>query len=225
MDGISNSLVFAKNLFDLKRTMASGIFEKITYAWEVLPRIKVYITELADGLPEDFERIAENIWVGKGTTIENTAMIKGPTIIGYDCEIRHAAYIRGNAIIGNGAVVGNSTEIKNSILFDEAKVPHFNYIGDSVLGYQAHLGAGVILSNVKSAKDQVKVKSDGENIETGLKKFGALIGDLVEVGCNSVLNPGTIVGPESNIYPLTMVRGIVPAKGILKHDGSFVKKG
>jgi NDP-sugar pyrophosphorylase family protein len=221
---ISNSLVYAKSLFDLHQTIASGIFDKITYAWEVLPRIKAYIVELAGGLPKDFERIDENVWVGKGTTIEKTAMIKGPAIIGYDCEIRHAAYIRGSAIIGNGAVVGNSTEIKNSILFNEAKVPHFNYIGDSVLGYQAHLGAGVILSNVKSAKDQVKVNNGGETMETGLKKFGALIGDLVEVGCNSVLNPGTIVGPETNIYPLTMVRGIIPAQSIMKHDGSVVRK-
>lgn len=219
-----HNLIFAKNLFNLQQTMAAGLFDQVTYAWEVLPRIKGYVMELADGLPKDFERIAENIWVGKGTAIESTAMIKGPAIIGYDCEIRHAAYIRGSVIIGNGAVVGNSTEIKNAILFNEAKVPHFNYIGDSVLGYQSHLGAGVILSNVKSAKDQVNIKNHGETMETGLKKFGALIGDLVEVGCNSVLNPGTIVGPESNIYPLTMVRGIVPAGSILKHDGNLVRK-
>lgn len=224
MIGIINSLVFAKNLFNLRQTIADGIFEKITYAWEVLPLIKGYITELAGGLPKDFERISENVWVGKGTVIEPTALIKGPAIIGYDCEIRHGAYIRGSVIIGNGAVAGNSTEIKNAILFNEAKVPHFNYVGDSVLGYQAHLGAGVILSNVKSAKDLVRIKCDGETIETGLKKFGALIGDRVEAGCNSVLNPGTIVGPESNIYPLTMVRGIIPAKSILKHDGSVVIK-
>jgi NDP-sugar pyrophosphorylase family protein len=222
---MSNSLIFAKNLFDLQQTRASGIFERITYAWEALPQIKGYIMELVEGLPGDFEEIAENVWVGRGTTIERTAMIKGPAIIGYDTEIRHAAYIRGSVIIGNGAVVGNSTELKNAILFNEAKTPHFNYIGDSILGYQAHLGAGVILSNVKSAKDQVKVRCDGETLATGLKKFGALIGDMVEVGCNSVLNPGTIVGPESNIYPLTMVRGIVPAKSIMKHDGTVVPKG
>lgn len=221
---MGNLLFFAKFLFDLKQTMASGIFDKVNYAWEVLPLIKGYIMELAGSLPNDFERIDDNVWVGKGTTIERTAMIKGPVIIGYDTEIRHGAYIRGSAIIGNGAVVGNSTEIKNAILFNEAKVPHFNYVGDSVLGYQAHLGAGVILSNVKSAKDQVKIKWDGETIETGLKKFGALIGDRVEAGCNSVLNPGTIVGPDSNIYPLTMVRGIVPARSILKQDGSLAGK-
>lgn len=221
---MGNPLFFAKNLFDLSQTIAGGIFGKINYAWEVLPLIKGYIMELADGLPKDFERIDESVWVGKGTTIEKTAMIKGPVIIGYDTEVRHGAYIRGSAIIGNGAVVGNSTEIKNAILFNEAKVPHFNYIGDSVLGYGAHLGAGVILSNVKSAKDQVKIKWGGETFETGLKKFGALIGDRVEVGCNSVLNPGTIVGPESNIYPLSMVRGIVPARSILKQNGSLVEK-
>mgnify|MGYP005857076785 CR=1 FL=1 len=219
-----NPLFLAKNLFDLRQTMAGGIFDRVNLVWEVLPLIKGYVMELAAGLSKDFEQIDETVWVGKGTTIEKTAMIKGPVIIGFDTEIRHGAYIRGSAIIGNGAVVGNSTEIKNAILFNEAKVPHFNYIGDSVLGHGAHLGAGVILSNVKSAKDQVKIKWAGETIETGLKKFGAVIGDMVEVGCNSVLNPGTIVGPESNIYPLSMVRGIVPARSIYKQDGSLVGK-
>lgn len=222
---ISNPLVFADNLFDLSQTIASEIFQSVTYAWEILPRIKAVLPELSMKLPQDFERISETVWIGKGTTIETTATIHGPAIIGYDCEIRHAAYLRGNVIIGNEVVVGNSTELKNAILFNGAKVPHFNYIGDSVLGYQSHLGAGVILSNVKSAQDNVKLNlGNGRTLATGLKKFGALLGDRVEVGCNSVLNPGTIVGPETTIYPLTLVRGIVPAASILKHDGSLVRK-
>jgi NDP-sugar pyrophosphorylase family protein len=150
-------------------------------------------------------------------------MVKGPAIIGHNCEIRHSAYIRGNVIIGNDAVIGNSSEIKNAILFNGVQVPHFNYVGDSVLGFGSHLGAGVILSNLKSMKDNVKLKdSDGVSMDTGLKKFGALIGDLAEVGCNSVLNPGTIIGKESIIYPLSLVRGIIPAKVILKNDGRIV---
>lgn len=222
---ISNDLVYAKNLFDLSQTIAHELFQRVSYSWEVLPRIREFITELALDLSKDFERIEESIWVGKGTTIEQTAMIKGPTIIGCNCEIRHAAYIRGNVIIGNDTVVGNSSEIKNAILFNGAKVPHFNYIGDSVLGFESHLGAGVILSNLKSTKDNIKLKElDGKSVDSGLKKFGALIGDKVEVGCNSVLNPGTIIGKESIIYPLTLVRGIIPAKCILKNDGSIVLK-
>jgi NDP-sugar pyrophosphorylase family protein len=222
---MSNPLVFAGNLFELSQTMAADIFNEVNFAWEVLPRIKEFIIRLGAKLPSDFDRVGETVWIGKGSTIETTALIKGPAIIGYDCEIRHAAYIRGSVIVGNEAVVGNSTEIKNAILFNGVKAPHFNYIGDSILGYKSHLGAGVILSNVKSAKDQVKLKSDnGESIDTGLKKFGALIGDFVEVGCNSVLNPGTIVGPDTNIYPLTMVRGIIPAGCIMKNDGRIVQK-
>jgi NDP-sugar pyrophosphorylase family protein len=222
---MNNPLVFAGNLFNLSQTIAAGIFDEATYAWEVLPRIKEFIIQLAAKLPDDFERAGENVWIGRGSTIETTALIKGPAIIGYDCEIRHAAYIRGSVIVGNEVVVGNSTEIKNAILFNGVKTPHFNYIGDSILGYKSHLGAGVILSNVKSAKDQVKLKGvNGESIDTGLEKFGALIGDCVEIGCNSVLNPGTIVGPDTNIYPLTMVRGIIPAGCIMKNDGSIVQK-
>ncbi len=222
---MSNPLVFAGNLFDLGQTMAAGIFDDVTYAWEALPRIKEFVIQLAAGLPGDFDQVSENVWIGKGTTIETTAMIKGPAIIGYNCEIRHAAYIRGSVIIGNGVVIGNSTEIKNAILFNGVKVPHFNYIGDSILGYKSHLGAGVILSNVKSVQDHIKLRDiNGQSFETGLKKFGALIGDYVEAGCNSVLNPGTIVGPGTNIYPLTMVRGIIPAGYILKNDGSLVPK-
>jgi NDP-sugar pyrophosphorylase family protein len=220
-----NNLVYAANLFDLEQTMTRSLFAKVTYAWEVLPRIKDYLLQLAAELPADFERIAEFIWVGKGTTIESTAKLLGPAIIGYDCEIRHCAYLRQQVIIGNGVVVGNSTEVKNAIIFNDAEVPHFNYVGDSVLGYQAHLGAGVILSNLKSIKDPVRViGAGGEIFNTGLKKFGALIGDHAEVGCNAVLNPGTILGRESIVYPLTMARGIVPERHIVKHDGRIIKR-
>lgn len=220
-----NSLLFAKHLFDLEHTNAGPIFDRTQYAWEVLPKIKEFITKLAERLPGDFERIATNVWVGKGTQIDDSVMIKGPAIIGYDCVIRHTAYIRENVITGNGVVIGNSTEVKNAILFDKVEAPHFNYVGDSILGYKAHLGAGVILSNLKSAKDNIRVLAEtGESLDTGLKKFGALIGDFAEVGCNAVLNPGTILGRESIVYPLTMVRGIIPEKYILKNDGSLVPK-
>lgn len=220
-----NSLVFAKHLFDLEHTLAGPIFAKTQYAWEALARIKDFINELAEHLPGDFERIAANVWVGKGTEIDNSVKIKGPAIIGYDCAIRHTAYIRENVIIGNGVVVGNSTELKNAILFDKVETPHFNYVGDSILGYKAHLGAGVILSNLKSAKDNIKISVEtGESLDTGLKKFGALIGDFAEIGCNAVLNPGTIIGRESVVYPLTMVRGIIPEKHILKNNGTIIPK-
>jgi NDP-sugar pyrophosphorylase family protein len=212
-------------LFDLSQTIAAPLFQGATYAWEVLPLISGGFAELASRLPDDFEQVVENVWVGKGTTIERTAMLKGPAIIGYDCEVRHAAFIRENAIIGNAVVIGNSTEIKNAILFNGVQVPHFNYVGDSVLGFEAHLGAGVILSNFKTTKDNIQLKdADGASIDTGLRKLGALIGDRVEVGCNAVLNPGTIIGKESVIYPLTPVRGIVPSQVILKNNGSIVPK-
>lgn len=214
-----------KNLLDLDQTNAKTIFQGITYPWEALPKIKDYILELAKTLPEDFERISEFVWVGKGTTIERTATIKGPAIIGYNCEIRQCAFIRENVIIGNDVVVGNSTEIKNSIIFNKVQIPHFNYAGDSILGYKAHLGAGVILSNVKADKGIVNVRDvDGSKISTGLKKFGAIVGDNVEVGCNSVLNPGTVAGRQSNIYPLTSARGTIPSESILKNDNSIVLK-
>jgi NDP-sugar pyrophosphorylase family protein len=211
-------------LFNLSELSAKAIFDGVTYPWDVLPKIKTFIMEYARQLPDDFERINEFVWVGKGTTIEQTAMIKGPAIIGYDCEIRHAAYIRENVMIGDHVVVGNSTEIKNSILFNNVQAPHFNYVGDSILGYKAHIGAGVILSNLKSTREIVKVTFEGEQFDTGLKKLGAIIGDSVEVGCNSVLNPGTIIGKESIVYPLSSVRGFVPEKSILKSDGVIVQK-
>jgi NDP-sugar pyrophosphorylase family protein len=220
-----SSSITVHDLFDLEQTPARSLFDGVTYPWEVLPQIKEYLLELARNLPADFERIAEYVWVGKGTTIETTAMVKGPAIIGYDCEIRHAAYIRDNVICGNGVVVGNSTELKNTVVFNRAEVPHFNYVGDSVLGYKAHLGAGVILSNLKSTKDQIKVIGpQGEIHHTGLRKFGALIGDYAEVGCNAVLNPGTIVGRESIVYSLAAVRGIIPERHILKTDGRLIKR-
>jgi NDP-sugar pyrophosphorylase family protein len=196
----------------------------VKYPWEVFTKIKHYFDLFADRLPDDFEHVAENVWVGKGTTIEKTVTIKGPAIIGYDCELRQSAYLREYALIGDGVVIGNSTEVKNSILFNKAQVPHFNYIGDSVLGYGAHLGAGVIISNLKSSKEQVKVK-DGDNcIDTGLRKFGAIVGDNAEVGCNSVLFPGSVIGRNSIVYPLTAVRGVVPENHILKNNGEIVPR-
>ena len=220
-----SDLVFAKNLFDLCQTSVPELFTDLHFVWEAIPRLPEVILQLVAKLPADFDQIAPAVWVGKGTRIAPTALIKGPAINGYDCEIRHAAFIRENVIVGNGAVIGNSAELKNSLLFHEVQVPHFNYVGDSILGYRSHLGAGVILSNLKSAKNPVTIKDvDGIPYETGLRKLGALLGDRVEVGCNSVLNPGTIVGPETIIYPLTAVRGIIPGKSILKSDGRIIPR-
>ncbi|HEY8463863.1 MAG TPA: UDP-N-acetylglucosamine pyrophosphorylase [Bacillota bacterium] len=218
-------LVYANNLFDMKQTMAGALFAEVTYAWEVLPKIKEFLLKFSRELPSDFERIGEYIWIGKGTTVEATALLKGPAIIGYDCEIRHGAYIRENVFVGNGVVIGNSTELKNVVVFNEAEIPHFNYVGDSVLGYKAHLGAGAIVSNLKLTKDIIKVTdSGGVSYDTGLKKFGALVGDKAEVGCNAVLNPGTILGRESVVYSLTTARGIIPERHILKSDGRIIKR-
>lgn len=216
--------ISVKNLFTLEECIARDIFEGVKYPWEVIARIKDFLIELSKGLPDDFEQIEEYVWVGKGTTLEKTALIKGPAIIGYDCDIRHCAYVRENVIVGNEVVIGNSTEIKNSILFNRVQVPHFNYMGDSILGYKAHLGAGAILSNVKSSGETVRVKVGADSIDTGLRKFGALIGDEVEIGCNSVLYPGTIIGRESTVYPLTSVRGYLPEKQILKNIGEAVPR-
>ena len=222
---LSDFRLKAEDIFDLDQTITKTIFAGKEFPWEVIPDIQKYIIGRASYLPSDFERISEFVWVGKGTSIATDVYIKGPAIIGYDCEIRHCAYLRENVILGNGVVVGNSTEIKNSILFNEVQVPHFNYVGDSILGYKSHLGAGAIISNVKSDKETVKVKGSGEiKQDTGLRKFGALVGNFVEVGCNSVLNPGTIIGQGSIIYPLTMVRGFVPPEHILKNNNVLVKK-
>lgn len=212
-------------LFDLTRSIASELFKDVQYPFEVLPKISSFIIQLGNSLSDsEFEKIGENIWVSKSATIAETASITGPCIIDADAEVRHCAFIRGNAIIGKGAVVGNSTELKNVVLFDKVQVPHYNYVGDSVLGYKAHMGAGSITSNVKSDKTLVAVKCGYEKIETGLKKFGAILGDEVEVGCGSVLNPGTIIGKKSQIYPLSSVRGVVAENSIYKRAGEIVTK-
>lgn len=214
-----------KNLYNLEETMAKDIFENIEYPWEVLPKISTFIKELGKTLDADvYEKKGEDIWVAKSAKVATTASLNGPLIIDEEAEIRHCAFIRGNAIVGKNAVVGNSTELKNVILFNKVQVPHYNYIGDSVLGFKSHMGAGSITSNVKSDKTLVEIKSGNTKIETKLKKVGAMLGDNVEVGCNSVLNPGTVIGRNSNIYPISMVRGFVPANSIYKSKDEIVTK-
>ena len=214
-----------KNLYNLDETIAKPLLENLTYPWEALPKISEYIIELGNKLDtEIYEIRGENIWIAKSANIYPTAYIKGPAIIGENAEIRHCAFIRGNAIVGDNAVVGNSTELKNVILFNNVQVPHYNYVGDSILGYKSHMGAGSITSNVKSDKKLVIVKNGDETMETGLKKFGAMIGDNVEVGCGSVLNPGSVVGKNTNIYPLSSVRGVVPTNSIYKNQNEIVDK-
>ena len=214
-----------KNLYNLDETIAKELLESVTYPWEVLPKIEEFIIELGNKLdPDKYEKRGENIWVAKSAKVYPTAYINGPAIIGEDAEVRHCAFIRGKAIVGNGAVVGNSTELKNVILFNKVQVPHYNYVGDSILGFKAHMGAGSITSNVKSDKKLVIVKNGIEKIETGLKKFGAMLGDNVEVGCNSVLNPGTVIGRNTNIYPLSSVRGVIKKNSIYKNKNEIVEK-
>ena len=209
----------------MDETIAKDIFDGVTYPWEVLPKIGSFIMELGKTLSEDeYEKRGENIWIAKSASVAPTAYINGPAIIGKNAEVRHCAFIRGNAIVGEGAVVGNSTELKNVILFNKVQVPHYNYVGDSVLGFKSHMGAGSITSNVKSDKKLVVVKTPEGMIETGMKKFGAMLGDEVEVGCGSVLNPGTVVGSHSNIYPLSSVRGYIPGGSIYKKQGEVVEK-
>lgn len=208
-----------------ERSIAYPLLQKVTYPWEVLPLITDFIRELGAALsPEEYDQIGEDVWVSKSAKVAPTAFIGGPAIICAGAEIRHCAFIRGSAIVGRDAVVGNSTELKNVILFDGVQVPHYNYVGDSVLGYKSHMGAGSITSNVKSDKTLVTVSCGGEKIETGRKKFGAMLGDFVEVGCNSVLNPGTVIGPHTNVYPLSSVRGFVPANSIFKSGDRIVPK-
>ncbi|MCD7726493.1 MAG: UDP-N-acetylglucosamine pyrophosphorylase [Clostridiales bacterium] len=223
MAGLQDTTIDA--LYTLEETIAGEIFQGATYPWEVLPQIGGFILSLGNRLPRDrYEQRGENVWIAKSARVFSSAYINGPAIIDEEAEIRHCAFIRGNAIVGKGAVVGNSTELKNVILFNKVQAPHYNYVGDSILGYKAHMGAGSITSNVKSDKTLVAVKAGEERYETGLRKFGAMLGDCVEVGCNSVLNPGTVIGRQSNVYPTSMVRGFIPAGSIYKKDGEIVEK-
>lgn len=213
------------NLYNLSETIAADLFEGAVYPWEVLGKIKDFIIELGNRLDSSrYEQRVENVWVAKTAKIAPTACLNGPLIIDEEAEVRHCAFIRGSAIVGKGAVVGNSTELKNVVIFNSVHVPHYNYVGDSILGYKSHMGAGSITSNVKSDKTLVVVKDGKEEIETGLKKFGAMLGDHVEVGCNSVLNPGTVVGRNTNIYPLSMVRGVIAADSIYKNSREIAAK-
>lgn len=214
-----------QSLMNLDKTIAKAIFEKVTYPWEVLPLIYEFIVELGNTLSNEvFEKKGEDIWIAKSATIAETASITGPCIIDENATLRPGAFVRGNVIVGKGTTVGNSTELKNVILFDQVEVPHYNYVGDSVLGFKAHMGAGAITSNVKNDKTNVVVKAGEKQFETGLRKFGAMLGDLVQVGCNCVLNPGTVVGAETNIYPLNSIRGYVPSKMIYKEKGVITEK-
>lgn len=217
-----------KSLYNLEETIAGEYLAQFTYPWEALKGISDFIKELGPTLdPEKFEQRGEDIWVAKSAKVAPTASLNGPLIIDEEAEIRHCAFIRGSAIVGKGSVIGNSTELKNDIIFNSVQVPHYNYVGDSILGYKSHMGAGSITSNVKSDKTLVVVKDcydTKEEIETGLKKFGAMLGDYVEVGCNSVLNPGTVIGKDTNIYPLSRVRGVVPAHSIFKDKENVVLK-
>lgn len=212
-------------LYDLNHTRAAGVFVGLTYPWEALDRLADFIRELGKALPTDrFRQAGEAVWIAKSAKVFDSAYIAGPCIIDEEAEVRHCAFIRGSAFVGRGAVVGNSTELKNSLLFDGVQVPHYNYVGDSILGHKSHMGAGSITSNVKSDKTPVCVQADGKRLETGRKKFGAMLGDFVEVGCGSVLNPGTVIGSHSNVYPLSSVRGFIPAGSIYKKQGEIVEK-
>lgn len=213
------------NLFDTERTIAKDIFCGHTYPWEILPEIKQFVISLGKTLSEDrFDKVQDDVWIAKSCKVYPNVVIEGPCIIDEDTEIRPSAFIRGSVIVGKGCVVGNSTEMKNCILFDSVQVPHFNYVGDSILGYKSHIGAGGVTSNVKSDKTLVKLHIGDTEFETGLRKFGAMIGDYAEVGCNSVLNPGTIIGRRSNIYPTSSVRGFVPEDCIFKAERGICEK-
>ena len=214
-----------KDLYDLNETIAAELFNGVDYPWEVLPKIKDFILELGKNLPEDeYDKIGDDVWIAKSANVFPSAYVHGPAIIDQNAEVRHCAFIRGNAIVGKGAVVGNSTELKNVVLFNKVQVPHYNYVGDSILGFKAHMGAGSITSNVKADKMLVKVHNGEECFETGLKKFGAMLGDRVEIGCNAVMNPGTVIGRDSNVYPTTMVRGFIPENSIVKNTGEMIQK-
>ncbi len=213
-----------KELYTLEETIAKELLEQVDYPWEALAQIGGFIRELGGMLPEEvYRKVEKDVWIARSATVFPSACIQGPAIIGENAQVRHCAFIRGNAIVGEGAVVGNSTELKNVVLFNKVQVPHYNYVGDSILGYKAHMGAGSITSNVKSDKKPVVVKTESGRIETGMKKFGAMLGDGVEIGCGTVLNPGSVVGKHTNIYPLSSVRGYVPAGSIYKRQGEVVK--
>lgn len=214
-----------QEIFEDKGTIAWEFIARYKYVYEIFPDIGAYIVELGAGLSEErFEKRGENIWIAKSASVAPSASITGPVIIDEDAEIRHCAFIRGNAIVGKGAVVGNSTELKNVILFDGVQVPHYNYVGDSILGYKSHMGAGSITSNVKSDKTLVEIRCGEDRVKTGLKKMGAVLGSFVEVGCGSILNPGTVIGSHTNVYPLSSVRGYVPGGSIYKRQGEVVGK-
>jgi NDP-sugar pyrophosphorylase family protein len=215
------------DLYDLDHTLAKDYLSQFTYPWEALAGIKEFIIKLGETLPKDeYEERSEHVWVHRTAHVFDSAYLGAPCIIGPHTEVRHCAFIRSSALVGADCVVGNSVELKNVILFDHVQTPHYNYVGDSILGYYSHMGAGSITSNVKSDKKLVVVhdRVNNENIETGLKKFGAMLGDHVEVGCNSVLNPGTVIGRESRVYPTSCVRGVVPAKSIFKNDGTIIEQ-
>lgn len=214
-----------KELFDTDKTIAKQLIDQFEYPWQVLSSIRDFITQLGNTLSTDeYYSPKENVWISKSATVAENATILAPTIICEDAEIRHCAFIRGCAIVGRGAVVGNSSELKNCIIFDKAQIPHFNYVGDSIVGYKSHLGAGSITSNLKSDGSNVTILYKDKRIETGLRKFGAAVGDLVEVGCSSVLNPGTVIGKHTNVYPLSSVRGFVNSESIFKEKGNIVQK-
>ena len=221
----TDHLLITEALLSLEQTIGAELFVEVTYPWQALPLIGDFIKTLGNQLDTSrYSKVGEDIWIAKSATIYPSAHIAGPTIIDEEAEIRHNAFIRGNVLVGKGAIVGNATELKNAILFNQVQVPHYNYIGDSILGYKAHLGAGAITSNVRADKQLVTVRAATEAIETGLKKFGAIIADEVEIGCNSVLNPGTVIGKQGVVYPLSSVRGVVPATSIYKNDGEIVEK-
>lgn len=213
-----------KDLYDLDHTLAKDYLSNFEYPWEALKGIKEFIIELGKSLDDDYAEIKENVWIHKTAKVFPSAYLGAPCIIGPNTEVRHCAFIRGSALVGADCVVGNSCELKNVILFDHVQTPHYNYVGDSILGYYSHMGAGSITSNVKSDKHLVVVHGEDEDVETGIKKFGAMVGDYVEVGCNSVLNPGTVIGRHSNIYPVCCVRGVVPENSIYKTGGVIVEK-
>ena len=217
-------MVTIQELYDLEHTLAKSYLAGFTYPWEALKGIKDFILRLGSGLGEDYVQVSPQVWVHRTATVAPTAFLGSPCIIGAGTEVRHCAFVRGSALVGENCVVGNSVELKNVILFDNVQVPHYNYVGDSILGYKSHMGAGSLTSNVKSDKTLVVVKSQTEQVPKGLKKFGAMLGDFVEVGCNSVLNPGTVIGRHTYIYPTSCVRGVVPANSIWKTGGVVVAK-